>query len=432
MRFLERYAAIAAAVVMAVLMLQVHTVQAASEERIENIDVSVRAGSLPPAVGKRMEDSIRVIASQLMDGKTVKIAEKSKEHDASLIHEVFDKLLVGYTVEDVNVVPGRTALIQVSLIPWDYTIQRTVVSVDVEGMPDEVRTMVLHDAKGLETVFDSVMTGLPTAATDWTNGVLKHNVDSFMNEHLPEFRADFEVEPDEITKVHVVLYPRLPVVRTTDLSMRSDTVPNIFLVSHRKLMEERTHLFLGVPSAFVERHRQEIERMLEETLDARREFMAAGIHTKASIEPGEDMTIMLRSDTEKYRWRIEGYADISRDGSGDHDTRVRMYAGVMLSSRDMLYARLDFYPQAVDWKFAAGYERRLRKWLFADFVFDAEYGKAELGMRAILSPFWQLRYEYRYADHMGEGALRYKLHDFLSLEYAADPDGRWLRVIGDF
>ena len=416
MRFLERYAAIA--LIMAVLMLEVHTVQAASEERIESIDVSVSAGSLPPAVGKRMEDSIRVIASQLMDGKTIKAAEESKEHDASLIHEVFDKLLVGYTVEDVKVVPGRTASIQVSLIPWDYIIQRTVVSVDVEGMPDEVRTMVLHDAKGLEMVFDSVMTGLPTAAADWTNGVLKHNVDSFMNEHLPEFRADFEVEPDEITKVHVVLYPRLPVVRTTDLSMRSDTVPNLFLVNHRKLMEERTHLFLGVPSAFVGRHRQEIEKMLAETLDSRREFMAAGIHTKASIEPGEYMTIMLRSDTAKYRWRIEGYADVSRDGSGDRDTRVRMYAGGMLSSRDMLYA--------------AGYERRLRKWLFADFVFDAEYGKAELGMRAILSPFWQLRYEYRYADHMGEGALRYKLHDFLSLEYAADPDGRWLRVIGDF
>ncbi len=66
MRFLERYAAIA--LIMAVLMLEVHTVQAASEERIESIDVSVSAGSLPPAVGKRMEDSIRVIASQLMDG----------------------------------------------------------------------------------------------------------------------------------------------------------------------------------------------------------------------------------------------------------------------------------------------------------------------------------------------------------------------------
>ena len=40
MRFLERYAAIAAAVVMAVLMLQVHTVQAASAEAHDTVQTA--------------------------------------------------------------------------------------------------------------------------------------------------------------------------------------------------------------------------------------------------------------------------------------------------------------------------------------------------------------------------------------------------------
>ena len=33
-------------------------------------------------------------------------------------------------------------------------------------------------------------------------------------------------------------------------------------------------------------------------------------------------------------------------------------------------------------------------------------------------------YEYRWTDHRGEGAIRYRLHDFLSLEYVIDKDDK--------
>ncbi len=53
-------------------------------------------------------------------------------------------------------------------------------------------------------------------------------------------------------------------------------------------------------------------------------------------------------------------------------------------------------------------------------------GEQELGRR------WMLGYEYRGADEMGEGAVRYRLDDFLSLEYVVDKKDNWLRVIGNF
>ncbi len=45
---------------------------------------------------------------------------------------------------------------------------------------------------------------------------------------------------------------------------------------------------------------------------------------------------------------------------------------------------------------------------------------------------WLLRYEYRWTDQRGEGALRYRLHDFLSVEYVIDNKDKWLRLIGNF
>ena len=64
--------------------------------------------------------------------------------------------------------------------------------------------------------------------------------------------------------------------------------------------------------------------------------------------------------------------------------------------------------------------------------YDMRAKRFVLGASQQLAPRWLLRYEYRFADHLGEVGLRYKVHDFLSLEYVLDRHQNWLRVIGDF
>ena len=145
--------------------------------------------------------------------------------DAALIREVFDKVLVGYTVTGAEVVPGETARVQVALVPWADRVQTVNVETHVDGMPPEVESMVRQDLAGVEQVFDHALLGLPIAAADWTNGVLKREVNHYLDEHLPEFRADFDVTADTAAQVKLTVYPRVPVVRTVDLSMRSNTMP---------------------------------------------------------------------------------------------------------------------------------------------------------------------------------------------------------------
>ena len=45
---------------------------------------------------------------------------------------------------------------------------------------------------------------------------------------------------------------------------------------------------------------------------------------------------------------------------------------------------------------------------------------------------WILRYEHRFHNDENEAAIRYRLHDFLDVEYAVDRRESWLRFIGHF
>ena len=405
--------------------------------RIDSVAANVSApGNLPPLVQDRMQKSVAAIASQLIEGRGVDEELTSADADAALIHEVFDKVLVGYTVERVRIEPGETAHVSVTLVPWDDTIQNVRVTVNVDGMSPEVEALVRRDIAGVDRVFDAALTGLPIAASDWTNGVLKQELHKYMQAHLPEFIADFDVKADRMTDVQLTLYPQLPVVRTVDLSMRSDTMPNVTLLSRRQFMQDNADELVGVPVAFVERHKTDFETSLAAHIDALSDFRQFGMKTQVIIDPAERLHVMSRSDTSRYRLRLDGWMDIGRGSSRDHkdneDLVFRLHAGTMLSQRDELYLRLDVMPQQFDWGWQGAYRRTFGRGFSGDVRYDIRKKCFDFAAYQELTPLWLLRYEYRGWNHMSEAALRYKVHDFLSLAYVVDRYDNWMRLIGHF
>lgn len=410
---------------------------AASGLRVEHAEAEVTAaGNLPPLVRARMEESVRTIAGQLLEGQPVDELLFEKAQQEQLIREVFDKVLVGYTVRQVTIIPAAETKVRVELLPWSEVIGQVQVETSIEGMPPRIEKLVRQDLQGVADVFRDALTGLPVAASDWTNGVIKHQLNAYMDEHLPEFRADFELDPEAVTKVSVVIYPRLPVVRTVDLSMRSDTIPNFYLLAHRERMQGMGGELAGVPVAFVKRHEAELSRQLAQELDGQPDFRAFRMKTRAVIHAAEHLAIMTRSDTERYRLRLTGWLDIGRKKTSrqeeDQNLVFRLHAGRMISCLDELFLQADFMPQSVDWNGAAGYERRIGSRLHAQMRYDFETQRFVLAASQQLAPRWLLRHEYRLKEENGETALRYKLHDFLSLEYLIDRDQSWLRLIGIF
>ena len=242
-------------------------------------EVAADGEALPPTVKVRMEKSVAAISSQLIEGKPLSSYEGRRAADEATIREVFDKVLVGYSVTDVAIEPGEEAHVRVTLAPWANRVEAVEVEVVVDGVSPVIGKMAKEDLAGVETVFRQSLEGLPVAAVDWTNGVLKESLNAYMAEHLPEFRADFDVDTARRTHVALTVYPKMPVVRTIDLAMRSDTIANFALLEKRSVLQAKANEMLGVPVAFVARHEKEFARGMEEVLDASGEFRTLGLKT---------------------------------------------------------------------------------------------------------------------------------------------------------
>ena len=419
------------------LLFLLFAAPANASPRIDSVKATVTSSeAIPSPVTARMETSIEAIAGQLLLGKPADMPAADAAKQAVLIREVFDKVLVGYTVTDAEVVPGETARVQVTLVPWADRVQSVAVETQVDGMTPEVESMVRQDLAGVEQVFDRALIGLPIAAADWTNGVLKREVNAYLAEHLPEFRADFDVTADTNAQVKLTVYPRVPVVRTVDLSMRSDTMPNVLLLTHRELLKDRVNVLVGVPVAFTERHRAAFEQLFADAVDQQPDFTFMRMKTDVTLKTGERAEVMARTDSSRYRLRLTGWLDVGRDSSRTHsdeeDLLVRLHAGRRFSRVDELYLLTDVTPQDVEWRWQLGWSRDLGYGTRAGLRYDFKAHRPVYDFGWQIAPDWLLRYEYHNAGGYGEGAIRYRIHDFLSVEYACDNEGGWLRFLGNF
>lgn len=411
------------------------TAVAADMGKVKDVSVSVTSETrIPSAINQRMEKSIKSIGQELLLEKDVNDIRENTGNYEKIIQEVFDKVLVGYSVDKVNLVTDKSTHISVELQPWHDEIKEVQVELIVEGMAPLLEQMVRKDMTGIEQVFSDTLTGLPVGAIDWSNGVLKQNVNAFMEDKLPEFRADFDiVEVAENSKVKLTVYPLLPVVRTMELRMRSDTVPNFTLLTQRRKLQDEANKLIGLPVAFVNRHKTELETNLSDTMDNTKGFRFFGMKTESTLEINEKMSLMSRSNTPKLRVRGESWKDIGHRHYGNkHSSRWRGHLGWMPTSREELFIEGDLYPFAGEWgiNLHGGYMYNIDGGLWAGVKYDFRNAKPETEIKYVFDKRWSVRHEYRKYDNQWEAGVRYKLHDYMALEAVRDKDGGWLRIIG--
>lgn len=407
----------------------------ADAARIETVRAIVGAqSSLPSMVKERMEESVRTIGEQLLSGRELPLSFQLRNQQSTIIKTVFDKILVGYSVKSVDLSTVDTAaIINVQLQPWTNTIGNVEVNVEIEGMPAALETLVRNDLADVDCVFNEGLMDLPIAAADWTNGILKRRLNAFMEERLPEFRADFDIEFASST-AHVLLnvYPRVPVVRMVSLSMHSNTMSNLALVTHRSIMEEQVNLLVGVPVAFVERHKADIEELIRVPLDDQKDFRALKMNSQVELDAGEKTSVMIRSDSERYRMRLSGWFDIGRSDNAKDDFVFRAHIGRKVSKLDEAFLQMDAQPQDVHFKWSLGYARSFTHGTEAALRYDLTDEGLIAQIEQEFFKDWVLRYEHRFRKDENEAAIRYRLHDFLDVEYVVDRKESWLRFIGHF
>lgn len=402
---------------------------AKASDEIEKVTVVITASQAPPArIGKRMSASVGTVGEQMLVGRSSSEVERNKAVYEKLIQQIFDRVLVGYSVEAVNLEAGINTVITITVAPWGEVVRDVTLETDFGNINPELVGLVKNDMGNLKEQVDEVLVGLPTDAVDWAGGVAKIGIRELLAAELPEFNVNFDIISGAHTIVKLSLVPRGATVQDVHVSLRSHTIPNLLLMSVRPTVDEAGKSLIGLPIEFIERHRDYFTARITKIAAEHPITKNYGLQLTPSLNPGVDTEIALEAETDKYKLFIEGYMDMGRK---DQNTSFRLHAGQFVSKQDEVFMEVNFIPSTVAWKFVPGFGHTIAGGTTIGMKYNMYTKQDILWLQQEVNRNLTLRLERVPNSGLNEFGIRYKMHDFLSAEYVFTKENKWLRFISN-
>lgn len=405
------------------------SVAAASVEQVA-VHLSSVEAAIPPLVQKRIAASIQTVGNHVfLNQDSDDIAGRSAEYER-IVNDIINRVLIGYTVESIEIKPGSRTDLDVRIRPWGDTIRDVKVTVDYGALPDMGRTLVDKDLAGADELIENLLIGLPVDALDWANGAVKSVMETELETRVPEFYPHIVIRGGLETDVTVYMMPKLPVVRNVRVAIKGDDLPRVIFLSARNNLE-RTYAGLdGLPVAFVRRHEQDVMESLSG--DVRRQWVIKhyGLHVTPALSVDEDTTISVTPETAFYDIRGGAYIDVGRQHSTDEDTVLMAHLGRKIANRHEIYGAVEFMPSSLEWNFMPGYFYRFTGGTETGYQFESLDDSHHLWLRQPLGSRWTLRYDRDLTHADNEVGLQYRVDDYVGLEYIVSDHDHWLRIIG--
>jgi hypothetical protein len=395
---------------------------------VESLTVDVVSLTAPPPakVTKRMADSIAVVGQHVLVGKSLAELTLNQAAYENVIKEIFERVLVGYSVQAVELTPGTVTGVKVTIEPWGDVVHQVKFDVDFVGLSPEVKTLAASQIPIMSDKLDDTLVGLPTDAVEWASSILKDNLRDMIADKLPEFRPVFDIQPGPITTIKMTLSPIGEVVQDVNVSLRSKTLPNLLLYAAEAPVSEISDSMRGLPISFVQRHKDYFEQRILATVQTLPIAKEYGLVFQPQIQVSGVTEVVLEADTTKYKFLLEGYLDMGRQTD---NTSFRLHAGKWVTPVDEFFLETNFVTSTVRWEFVPGYGHQFSKQTEAGFKYSMTDHISRLFMQQDLGARYSLRLE-RVGFH-NELGLRYKIHDFLSAEYVMSKQESYLRLVGN-
>jgi len=401
----------------------------ATDDIVETVAVSITAGQTPTTrIAKRMSASVKTVGEQMLVGRNISDVINGQAVYEKLITEVFDRVLVGYSVQSVSLTPDTNTTIQVKVVPWGDVVHEVALEMDYGAISPELQGLVKQDMGNIQEKINDVLVGLPIDSLEWAGGVSKLVIRELLADKLPEFRANFDIIPGSRTVVKLSLAPLGATVQDVNVSLRSHTIPNVLLAIARPTVDSAAQSLVGLPVAFVDRHRDYFTAKFTAAAAEQPIAKRYGLTLTPVIKPGVDTEIALNAETDKYKVTLEGYMDMGRS---QDNTSFRLHAGKLMSKQDEAFMEVNFVPSSVAWNVVPGWAHTMSPSTTAGIKYDLSDKQGLVWLHQDLSPNFSLRLERTPAINKNEFAIRYKMHDFLSAEYIMNKDNSWLRLIGN-
>ena len=218
------------------------------------VELTATAGTIPPLVEKRIAASIQTVGNHVfLQQDDSDILRRQGEYNRQ-VYDIIDRVLIGYTVEHIQIVPGPETVLRVQIRPWGDTIRSVHVAFDFGSLPALGQQLAGNDLAHAQAFIENLLVGLPVDALDWANGTVQAVMEAELETELPEFYPHIVITPGPEAQVQVFFLPKLPVVRNVNVNVEAENLPKLIFLSTRKHMEDRYAGLDGLPVAFVQRH----------------------------------------------------------------------------------------------------------------------------------------------------------------------------------
>lgn len=404
--------------------------QQAFSAQIENVSVQVVDvnGGTSQILLDKMSGSMQVVADQLfLDKDADKVAAAGEDYKR-LLTEIGDRVFTGYELSDVYLQPGVHTDIVLYARPWNRIISQPTVDLQFSGVEPQTAELLQQRIPLLTGQLEQAISGASEDAGDWAGGVLRKMARQQVEEQLPEFKAAVDVVQDKQgTVVQVVVYPVGQLVSNIKYELRSEAIPNILLMELKYKYLSECDRLRGLPVAYVQAHKAELEQMLTDKLLAETAVRDFRLQPSVRLTPGANLGVNIMINSDDYKLWFEGYGDVGRDND---NLSGKAHIGKFISPRDEAFGEAEVILDDVEWRFGAGYARYWGKSVWS-YMRRMPIGDNDYRLEYNLSPKWRLRAEHFSGDDRNEFGVRYRIHEFLSAEYVYGGDEFYLRIIGN-
>ena len=121
----------------------------------------------------------------MLAGRTISDVETNQAKYENLIRDIFNRVLVGYTVEQVNLTPGTRTGVLVTVKPWGDVVRDVSLEIDMGGLSPAVKNLIKSDMGKVEAQVADVLIGLPVDSVEWAGGVSKSVIRELLANQLP-------------------------------------------------------------------------------------------------------------------------------------------------------------------------------------------------------------------------------------------------------
>lgn len=394
---------------------------------IQSIKVQILSSvPLDSRIIARMENSIVIVAEHILRGKQLTAINNSVYEQ--LIQDIADRVLTGYTVTkvDLNVDVDTNIVLQIN--PWGKTIDLIPVNSYLSGIEKLAEPLIQSEVDNMVVEVQKLLQGVSVDAVDWSSGVMREEINKYATKNLPDFKVLTDIVfVDNAYKVELVVVPVGRDIKNVRVHISSDTLPNVLFIDLRERLTTYANQFRAMPLSFISKNKAEIVRNMEKEIAQEYIVEKFDLLTDTNVVLDTDMLINIKVNAKNYRIWAEGYLDIGRK---ENYASARLHLGKYFSRTDEVFVEPTVSTGDMVWDTSFGYARSIGK-TKVSYMYRVPDKVQVLRLEYRFTPRWSMKFEEIHKKNEHQFALRYRFHDFLSVEGVVSNKTNYLRLIGN-